>query len=147
MHLHFLFSTLFVSFDLLSIFVLPFSFTLYLLFLTFFFMDYHCHYIHRKEVQAILHSSIFRIISLSYFSLSIPTMMFAMFSVYVSLDENNILTAKKVFTTLSLLATVRLVSLVFLVKAVVQLSEGRVALKRISVSTCIHKYTYRIGAT
>lgn len=60
--------------------------------------------------------------------------MFAVFSVYVSIDDENVLSPKKVFTTFSLLNYVRLISLTFMLKGVIQLAEGRVALKRISVS-------------
>ena len=75
-----------------------------------------------------------RVINLSYYDISLPLILFIVFSVYVSVDENNVLTSKKVFTTLSLLSFVRLISLKFLVTSVIQISEGRVALNRISVS-------------
>ena len=88
----------------------------------------------RLEVKAILKSSVIRVINLSYYDISLPLILLIVFSVYVSIDENNVLTSKKVFTTLSLLSFVRLISLKFLVSSVIQISEGRVALKRISVS-------------
>lgn len=88
--------------------------------------------IRRLEVKAILKSSVIRVINLSYYDISLPLILLIVFSVYVSIDENNVLTSKKVFTTLSLLSFVRLISLKFLVSSVIQISEGRVALKRIS---------------
>lgn len=90
-------------------------------------------------MKAILKGSVIRVINLSYYSLSLPTMMFVLFSCYVSIDESNVLTPKKVFTTLSLLAFIRLTVLSFLVKAIIQLSEGRVALKRIKVNKFVNE--------
>lgn len=88
-------------------------------------------------MQVILKSAMIQVITQSYYTLSLPTMMFMVFSVYVSVDEKNVLTPKKVFTTLSLFVFVRLVFLTFFVKSIVHLSEGRVALQRISVKVNI----------
>lgn len=88
----------------------------------------------RKEVIEVLKGSIIRVITLSYYSISLPTMMFVIFSTYVLVSDENTLTPKKVFTTLSLFIFVRLVTLNFLVNGILQIFEARVALKRISVS-------------
>ena len=89
---------------------------------------------YRTEVRAILKGAVIRSINLTYFAVSLPTIMFAIFTVYVYADPNNELSPRKVFTTFSLLVSVRLISLTFMLKSIIQLAEGRVALKRISVS-------------
>ena len=90
----------------------------------------------RLEVRAILKGAVIRVINLSYYDVSLAVILCIVFSVYVSIDESNVLTPKRVFTTLSLLSFVRLVSLHFMIASFIQISEGRVALKRITVS-CI----------
>ena len=87
-------------------------------------------------MRAILKGAVIRVINLSYYDVSLAVILCIVFSVYVSIDESNVLTPKRVFTTLSLLSFVRLVSLHFMIASFIQISEGRVALKRITVS-CI----------
>ena len=87
-------------------------------------------------MRAILKGAVIRVINLSYYDVSLAVILCIVFSVYVSIDESNVLTPKRVFTTLSLLSFVRLISLHFMIASFIQISEGRVALKRITVS-CI----------
>ena len=87
-------------------------------------------------MSAILKGAVIRVINLSYYDVSLAVILCIVFSVYVSIDESNVLTPKRVFTTLSLLSFVRLISLHFMIASFIQISEGRVALKRITVS-CI----------
>ena len=80
-------------------------------------------------------ASMIRAINLSYFTVSLPLIMFVVFSVYINVkppDEE--LTTQKIFTTYSLLAFVRLTSLHFIVLGSLYLAEARVAFKRIKVS-------------
>ena len=81
----------------------------------------------------ILKGSIIRAINLSYYIVALPTIMFVVFSVYASIEGTCSLTPKKVFTTLSLLTFVRLTSVNFLLKGIIQVAEAKVALKRITV--------------
>lgn len=59
--------------------------------------------------------------------------MFITFSVYGYMEGVDSITAKKVFTTLSLLTFVRLTSVDFLLEGIILGAEGYVALKRIKV--------------
>ena len=90
----------------------------------------------RSEVWLVIQSSIIRAVNLSYFNISLPFIMFVVFSVYVTVtpEEDNIpvLTPQKVFTTLALLSFVR-VTLFPVVQGSLYFSEARVAFKRIKV--------------
>ena len=80
-------------------------------------------------------SSIIRAVNLSYFTIALPVIMFVIFTVYVG--TGGTLSPRRVFTTLSLITFVRLSSIHFFVLATLQLSEARVAWKRIKVSIII----------
>ena len=69
---------------------------------------------------------------LSFIMVSVSIMMFLIFATYSGTGGG--LTPKKVFTTLSLLITLRLMSIHFFVHSVLGISEGHVATTRISVS-------------
>ena len=91
----------------------------------------------RSEVWLVIQSSIIRAVNLSYFNISLPFIMFVVFSVYVTVtpEEDNIpvLTPQKVFTTLALLSFVRVTSLHFTILGALYFSEARIAYKRIKV--------------
>ncbi len=80
----------------------------------------------------ILKSSIIRAINLSTFATALPTMMFAVFSVYSALGE--CITLRSVFVTLTLLAIARTLSNFVFISAITNIAEAVVALKRIQVS-------------
>jgi ATP-binding cassette subfamily C (CFTR/MRP) protein 4 len=86
--------------------------------------------IRKKEIRITLLSSIIRSINLSYYAISLPTILFVVFSVYINIDESNTLSAKKLFTTFSFLASVRLL-LSFLVTGIIYLHEAKAGAKRI----------------
>lgn len=90
--------------------------------------------INRSEVNKILKGSIFRAITLSYLDTVVPLLMFTMFSVYVSIDEDNTLNPRIIFTVLSLLTNTRLICNYFMSYGIINLSEGVVAINRITVS-------------
>ena len=64
-------------------------------------------------------------------------MMFVIFSVYGAIEGVESVTPRKVFTTFSLLSFLRLFSAFGFVNAVIQFSEGSVALRRIEVNNII----------
>ena len=72
-------------------------------------------------------------INITYFTASLPLIMFVVFSVYVNTSDEEI-TPRKVFVTLSLLTFVRLTSIQFFIRATLVISEARVAWKRIRVN-------------
>ena len=79
-------------------------------------------------------AAMIRAINLSYLTVTLPLIMFIVFSVYINVkppDEE--LTTQKIFTTYSLLAFARLTSLHFIVVGTLFLIEARVAFKRIKV--------------
>ena len=87
----------------------------------------------RKEILIILRSSFIRVFNLSVFTISLPTMMFVVFSVYASLEGIESVTPRRVFISLSLLSVVKYFSNFLFVSAVTQLSEMLVAVKRVEV--------------
>ena len=88
-------------------------------------------FIFSKEMSVILRSSVIRAINLSPFAATLPTMMFAIFSVYAGIGE--CVTLRKVFVSLLLLTAARIVSIYDFIAAVSHLSEATVAIKRIQV--------------
>ena len=89
----------------------------------------------RKEINITQKSSVIRAFNLSFYTFTLPTMMFVVFSVYGALEGVDSITPRKVFTTYSLLSFLRVFSAFGFVNAVSQVSEGTVALKRIEVSS------------
>ena len=85
----------------------------------------------RHEVWVVLQGSIIRALSLSYYSVYVPLVMFVMFSVYAT--GGGIISPKRVFTILSLLSVVRAFAVHFFANGVLMVSEAKVALKRIQV--------------
>lgn len=86
---------------------------------------------YRNEVKIVLKAYIIRAIHLAYFAFSLPLIMFIIFSVYVSFIGD--LTPRKVFVTLSLITYLRLTSVHFFILSTLNISEARVAWKRIKV--------------
>ena len=80
----------------------------------------------------IIEAFMIRAINITYFTVSLPLIMFVVFSVYVNTSDEQI-TPRKVFVTLSLLTFVRLTSIHFFINGTLVISEARVAWKRIRV--------------
>ena len=80
----------------------------------------------------IIKAFIIRGFYLAYLTASLPLIMFVVFSVYVNTSDEQI-TPRKVFVTLSLVTYLRVTSIFLFVQAFLQLSEARVAWKRIKV--------------
>ena len=101
----------------------------------------------RSEVWIIMKASIIRGLNLSYFTISLPIIMFVIFSIYV--NTGGTLTPRRVLTTFSLVTFIRLFGLYDFVLGTLELSEARVAWKRIVVRelidnkliTCTHACT------
>ena len=87
----------------------------------------------RHEIWVVLQASIIRALNLSCFSVYVPLVMFAMFSVYAT--GGGAVTPKRVFTILSLLTVLRVYSVHLFTLGVLLLSEAVVGLKRIQVCT------------
>ena len=85
----------------------------------------------RLETNTVLKSSMIRAINFAVFTVSLTTIMFLVFSVYIG--TGGILSPKKVFTILSLTATLRINSIHFFVLCVLGMSEMFVAVSRIQV--------------
>ena len=85
----------------------------------------------RLESCTVLKSSMIRAINFAIFTVSLTTIMFLVFSVYTG--TGGVLSPKKVFTILSLTATLRVNSIHFFVLCVLGLSEIFVAISRIQV--------------
>ena len=82
----------------------------------------------------VIKASVIRAINLSYHAISLPLIMFLVFSVYVNVKPaNEALTSQKIFTTLTLLSSVNLTSLIFVVQGALFGVEARVGFKRIKV--------------
>lgn len=92
---------------------------------------------HRLETNTILKSSMIRAINFALFTVSLTIIMFLVFSVYTG--TGGVLSPKKIFTILSLTATLRVNSIHFFVLCVLGLSEIFVAISRIQVGN-----SYRI---
>ncbi len=92
--------------------------------------------IRRSESFHILKSATIRAVGLSLTVISLPIMTFVVFSVYTA--TGGILTPKKVFTVLSLIIILKLHGVHAVVYTAVAISEGLVAISRISVSSNIH---------
>ena len=89
------------------------------------------YWFYRSESSKILHASIIRAINASYFTFVVPVVMFMVFTFNYFFGSE--LTTAAVFSTLSHLYFLNITLIVF-VKAVLDLSDCRVGLKRISVS-------------
>jgi len=87
--------------------------------------------IFRSEFWILLKGSMIRAFNLGYFSLSLPLIMFVVFSVYTSTGGK--LTPRGVFTVLSFLTGVRLTAVHFVIVFTLMTSEALVAVKRIQV--------------
>ena len=99
------------------------------------------------EVWVVLQGSIIRALSLSYYSVYVPLVMFAMFSVYAT--GGGTITPKRVFTILSLLSVVRAFAVHFFTNGVLMVSEALVAVTRIQVLydgliACFHNYNLHL---
>ena len=86
----------------------------------------------RKESLIIFKGALIRACNYAYFTVSIVTVMFMLFTTYVKTGGQ--LTPKQIFTTLSLLFILRLTSIYFLIQSLLGINEGRVASARITVS-------------
>ncbi len=86
---------------------------------------------HRLESRLILKGGIVRASNLAFMMMSASLMAFVVFCVYTATGGD--LTPKKVFTTLSLIYVLRLVTIHHLILNVVGFSEAHVALTRIKV--------------
>lgn len=84
------------------------------------------------EAWKILQFSLIRAFDYSYYAVAVPTMMFVGFVLVVYIGEE--LTTSAVFSTLSHLSFLS-ISLLIFTKAILNLSDCHVGLKRISVST------------
>jgi hypothetical protein len=91
-------------------------------------LDLH---LYRRESFLILWAGLLRAANLAFVAVSVSLMMFIIFTVYVS--TGGILTPKRVFTTLSLLTTIRFVTVDFLVQNIFAMMECRVATVRLQV--------------
>ncbi len=85
----------------------------------------------RSESFLILKSATVRAAGLSLTVVSLPIMTFVVFSVYTA--TGGVLTPKKVFTVLSLIINLKLHGVHAVVYTAVAISEGLVAISRISV--------------
>ena len=85
----------------------------------------------RSELMIIVKGALIRGLNIGFYSFSLPVILFVTFWIYASVGGT--LTPKRVFTTLSLLSLVRLISVHFIVQATLLLSEGIVAIQRIQV--------------
>ena len=94
-----------------------------------------CFLLIRSEVWIIMKASMIRGINLSYFTISQPIIMFVIFSIYV--NTGGTLTPRRVLTTFSLVTFIRTFGLYGFVVGALQLSEARVAWKRIVVRELI----------
>ena len=90
----------------------------------------------RKESKIILQGGMVRASGLGYTFVSLTLLMFLVFTVYIVTGGE--LTPKKVFTTLSLLIVLRLTSTHFFVQNVLAVTEGRVAVVRLQVSSMLN---------
>ena len=86
----------------------------------------------REESKLITQASMIRGCNLALFYIALPILNFAAFSTYTGLG--NTLTARKVFTVISLFSFVRLYFINLFVHFMLSTSEMIVALKRIEVS-------------
>ena len=86
----------------------------------------------RKESRFITKASMVRAGNLAFFYIGLPILNFVTFSTYAG--SGNMLTARKVFTVISLLSFVRLYFINLFVYFMLSISEMIVALKRIEVS-------------
>ena len=89
------------------------------------------YWFYRSESSKILHASIIRAINASYFTFVVPVVMFMVFTFNYFFGSE--LTTAAVFSTLSHLYFLN-ITLILSVKAVLDLSDCHVGLKRISVS-------------
>ena len=87
--------------------------------------------LYRSEVFIIILSFMIRAVNLTQVWIAIPIIMFVVSSVYVSIG--NELSPRVIFTSLSLLITIRLTSVHFFVLCTLYVSEAMVAVKRITV--------------
>ena len=86
---------------------------------------------YRSECAKILQASVIRAVNASYFTFVVPVVMFLVFTFNTFFGKD--LTTSAVFSTLSHLYYLNL-SLILFVKAVIDISECQVGLRRISVS-------------
>lgn len=92
----------------------------------------HCRY----ESLLILKGGMVRASNLAFVMMSASLMAFVVFCVYTATGGD--LTPKKVFTTLSLIYVLRLISVHHLILNVVGFSEAHVAVTRINVRRCMY---------
>ena len=82
-------------------------------------------------MMVVVKGALIRGLNLGFYSFSLLVILFVTFSVYASVGGT--LTPKRVFTTLSLLTLIRVISVHCIVAASLTLSEARVAIQRIQV--------------
>lgn len=87
----------------------------------------------RKESFIIFQGSLIRACNLAWMMVSVTVTLFVMFSAYTTTGGE--LTPKKVFTSLSLLLLLRLTTIYALSHSVLTLSDAKVGIDRIQVSS------------
>ncbi|XP_069746450.1 ATP-binding cassette sub-family C member 4 isoform X3 [Narcine bancroftii] len=85
--------------------------------------------IRKKEIAKVMHSSYLRSLNMASFFIASKIILFFTFLVYVLLG--NIITASRVFVTVSLYSAVRLTITLFFPAAVQTVSEGLISIRRI----------------
>ena len=87
----------------------------------------------RKEVGIIFAASMFRAVNMAFFYVSLGVVNLLMFSTF-TLATGSSLTPRIVFTTLSLTQSLRLTTIIFMVRCILGIQEAKVAFTRIQVS-------------